>query len=90
MRSLETSVTYCCVVKLMLTNVSEVHTASDIRAMMEAVRASETLVNINFTTRHYIPEDSKRHTRLLENMKSHMDLCSLEYNLMEGCCEHVN
>jgi hypothetical protein len=36
---------------LMLTNVSEVRIASIIRAM-EAVRISETLVNINLTTRH--------------------------------------
>jgi hypothetical protein len=38
----------------MLTNVSELHTASIIRAMitlmMEAVRTSETLININLTT----------------------------------------
>jgi preprotein translocase subunit SecB len=35
--------------------------------MLEAVRTSETLVNINLTTRQYIPEDSKRHTRRREN-----------------------
>jgi hypothetical protein len=29
--------------------------------MMEAVRASEMSVNINLTTWHYIPEDSKLH-----------------------------
>jgi hypothetical protein len=46
---------------LMLTNVSEVRIASIIRAM-EAVRISETLVNINLTTWQYIPEDSKLHT----------------------------
>jgi hypothetical protein len=57
---------------------------------MEAVRASETLVNINFTSRHYIPEDAKRHTHRRENLKSHMDLCGSEYDLMAGCCEHVN
>jgi hypothetical protein len=34
-------------------------------------RTSETSVNIYLTTRQYIPEDSKRHTRCRENMKSH-------------------
>jgi hypothetical protein len=47
----------------MLTDVSEVRTASIIREtiahIMEAVRASETSVNIYLTTRQYIPEDSK-------------------------------
>jgi hypothetical protein len=46
---------------LKLTDVSEVCTASIIRAlislMMEAVCTSETSVNFNVTTRHYIPED---------------------------------
>jgi hypothetical protein len=36
-----------------------------ITLMMEAVRASETLVNIFLTTWQYIPEDSKLHTRIL-------------------------
>jgi hypothetical protein len=40
--------------------------------MMEAVRASETSVNIYLTTRQYIPEDSKLHTRRRENLKFHM------------------
>jgi hypothetical protein len=41
-------------------NVSEVRTASIIRAMMiEAVSNSETLVNFNMTTKHYIPEASE-------------------------------
>jgi hypothetical protein len=40
---------YFHVVKYMLTDVSEVHTASIIRAMMEAVLTSETSVNIYFT-----------------------------------------
>jgi hypothetical protein len=39
----------------MLTGVTEVHTASIIRAMM----ISETSVNIYLTTWHYIPDDSK-------------------------------
>jgi hypothetical protein len=38
--------------------------------MMEAVRISETSVNFNVTTRRYIPEDSKLHSRCLENLKS--------------------
>jgi hypothetical protein len=32
---------------------------SFIALMMEAVRTSETSVNLNATTRHYIPEDFK-------------------------------
>jgi cell division protein FtsL len=59
----------------MLINASEVRTASIIRVMialmMEAVLTSQTLVNINLTTRQYIPEDSKLHTRRRENLKSH-------------------
>jgi hypothetical protein len=43
---------------LKVTDVSEVRTASIIRAMMEAVRTSETLVNFNVTRRRYIQEDS--------------------------------
>jgi hypothetical protein len=50
----------------MLTDISEVHTASIIRAMsddlialmVETVRTSETSVNIYLTTGQYIPEDS--------------------------------
>jgi hypothetical protein len=40
--------------------------------MMEAVRTSETSINICLTTRLYIPEDSKLHTRSRENLKSHI------------------
>jgi hypothetical protein len=40
--------------------------------MMEAVRTYETSVNINVTTRRYIPEDSKLHIRRRENLKSHI------------------
>jgi hypothetical protein len=40
--------------------------------MMQAVRTSETLVLFNVTTWHYIPEDSKLHTRHCENLKSHI------------------
>jgi hypothetical protein len=39
-------------------------------SMMETVRTSETSVNFNLTTRRYIPEDSKLHTRRRENLKS--------------------
>jgi hypothetical protein len=56
---------------LKLTDVSEVRTASIIRAMMEAVRSSETSVIFKVTIRRYIPEDSKLHTRRRENLKSH-------------------
>jgi hypothetical protein len=38
---------------------------------MEAVRSSETSVNFNVSTRRYIPQDSKLHTRRRENLKSH-------------------
>jgi hypothetical protein len=41
--------------------------------MMEAVRTSEKSVNVNVTTRRYIAEDSKLHTRRRENLKSHND-----------------
>jgi hypothetical protein len=47
------------------------HTASIIRAMVATVRISETSVHYNVTTRRYIPEDSKLHTRRRENLKSH-------------------
>jgi hypothetical protein len=40
--------------------------------MMEAVRTSETLVDIQLRTRQYIPEDSELRTRRRENLKSHM------------------
>jgi hypothetical protein len=58
------------------TNVSEVHAASIIRAiialMMEAACTSETSVD-NYFTRQYIPEDkSELHTRRRENLKSHI------------------
>jgi hypothetical protein len=38
------------------------------RLMMKAVRASETSVHFNVTTRRYIPEDSELHTRRHENL----------------------
>jgi hypothetical protein len=43
----------------MSTDVSEVHAASIIRAMMEAARTSETSVEIQLRTRKYMPEDSE-------------------------------
>jgi hypothetical protein len=48
----------------MLTDVSEVRTASIIALMDEAVRTSEMSVNIYLTTRQYtyIPEDYKLHS----------------------------
>jgi hypothetical protein len=54
---------YRHVVSLKLTDVSQVCTASIIRAM-----------NFNVTTRLYVPEDSKLHTRRRENLKSHKPL----------------
>jgi hypothetical protein len=36
----------------------------------ETICTSEMLVNFNVTIRHYIPEDSKLHTRCHENLKS--------------------
>jgi hypothetical protein len=47
---------YRRVVKQVLTDVSEVHTASTIGAI-EAVSTSETSVNIYLTTRQCIPEE---------------------------------
>jgi hypothetical protein len=61
------------VVSLKWTDVSEVRTASIIRVialMMEAVRTSYTSVYFNVTTRRYIPQDSKLHTRLRDKLKS--------------------
>jgi hypothetical protein len=52
--------------------VSDVHIASIIRPVMEAVRTSETSVYSNETTRRYIPEGSKLRIRCGENLKSHM------------------
>jgi hypothetical protein len=56
---------------LKFTDVSEVRTASIITLMMEAALTFETSVNFNATTRRYIPEDSKLHTRRRQNLKSH-------------------
>jgi 16S rRNA C1402 (ribose-2'-O) methylase RsmI len=70
------------------TDVSEVLTASIIRAMIaliiEAARTSETLVNFYQTTRRYNPEHSHLRTHRLENLISYLhnlkDVCIL------GCC----
>jgi hypothetical protein len=54
--------------------VSEMRTASinhQGALMMEAILISEISVCFNVTTRRYIPEDSKLHTRRRENLKSH-------------------
>jgi hypothetical protein len=55
-----------------LNDVSEVVTASIIRAMMEAVSTSDVSVNFYETTRLNFPEDSHLHTRRRENLKSHL------------------
>jgi hypothetical protein len=51
------------VVTLKLTDVSEMRTASIIRALMALMvktgRTAETSVNFNVTARRHIPEDSK-------------------------------
>jgi hypothetical protein len=57
----------------MSTEVSEGLAASMIMAMIiEAVRTSETSVDIQLRTLQYIQEDSELHTRRRENLKSHM------------------
>jgi hypothetical protein len=71
------------VVTLKLTDVSEVRIAAVIRAMMEAVRTSETSVNFNVTTRRYIPEDSKLH-----GMKMLIGFIRWRIHPVVGCCEH--
>jgi hypothetical protein len=49
---------------------------------MEAVRTFETSVHFNVTTRRYIPEDSKLHTRRRENLKCHVCI-SFSYVIAE-------
>jgi hypothetical protein len=46
--------------------------------MMEAVRTSETTVHSNEKTWHYIPKDSKLHTRRREKLKSHIQDSNLK------------
>jgi hypothetical protein len=42
-----------------------------ITLMMEAVRTSETLVNLHQSTRRYNPEDGHLHAHCRENLKSY-------------------
>jgi hypothetical protein len=44
--------------------------------ILEAARASETLVNVYQTTRRYNPEDSHLSTHRCENLKSCLPFCS--------------
>jgi hypothetical protein len=71
-----------------ITNVSEVLTASIIRALvMEAVITSETSVNFYQTARRNNPEDSHLHTRRRENLKPQKLKGLLErYNLEAETC----
>jgi hypothetical protein len=72
---------YCCVLKQMLTDFSEVHSAS-IALMMEVGRTSETSVNICLTIRQYIPEDSKLHS----DNNSVLEQCNLTISSMTVLC----
>jgi hypothetical protein len=57
--------------------------------MMEAVRTSETSVDIHFT-RQYIPEDnSEHHTRRRENLKSHTDFVSSSEEISEEKMDEI-
>jgi hypothetical protein len=56
------------------TNVSEVCTASIIRALAVAVQTSETSVNSYQSTWCYNPADSLLHTHHRENLKSCMGI----------------
>jgi hypothetical protein len=53
--------------------------------MMEAVRTSETSVHSNESTRRYIPDDSKRHTRRRDNLKSYMYQTRVDSNTNSLC-----
>jgi hypothetical protein len=55
----------------MSTDVSEVCAASIIALLMEAVRTSETSVDIQLITWQYTPKDFEFLTRRRENLKSH-------------------
>jgi hypothetical protein len=57
-------------VTLKLIDVSEVRTASIIRAITEAVRTSETSAYFHDTTQRYITQSCHFHTRRRENLKS--------------------
>jgi hypothetical protein len=56
------------------------HVKMGVALMMEAIRTSETSVHFIVTTRRYIPEDSKLHSRRLENLKSQKIV------FCPGCC----
>jgi hypothetical protein len=59
----------------MSTDVWVVRAGSLIRSiarMVGGARISETSVDIDLTTRQYIPEDSELHIRPRENLKSHI------------------
>jgi hypothetical protein len=70
-----------CILWQKLTDVSEVLTASIIKAIiaLETVRTSETSVNFYHSTWRNILEDSHIHTRRRKNLKSHLicnDACT--------------
>jgi hypothetical protein len=67
----ETGLTYAFI--LMERIISNFYKHS-VNNTMDAVRTSEMSVNFNVTTRLYIPEDSKLHTRRRENLKSQLRL----------------
>jgi hypothetical protein len=66
-----------------LTDVSEVLTASIIRALVEAASISETSIKICRTMRCNIIEDSRIHIRRRENLKS-LILKEIDVSV---CCE---
>jgi hypothetical protein len=67
------------VVTLKWTDVSKVRTASIIRAVIHLPDDGGSTHDV--TTRRYIPEDSKLHTRRRENLKSHIILPAV----LDGC-----
>jgi predicted transcriptional regulator len=71
-----------CVDWYEFTNVSEVCTAYIIRALMEAVQTSETLVNSYQSTQHYNPEDSHLHSNILLKEKLQILKMSYPYGLV--------
>jgi transposase-like protein len=66
-----------------VTGVSEVFTASIIRALMAAISNSETSVSFYETTWRNIIEESHVHTRRRENMKSH---AAQERSMLASAC----
>jgi hypothetical protein len=61
----------------------KVRTTSMISAMTEAVNTSETSVNFNVTTLHYIPEDSKLCNKYVFNLSNKK---TLQYKNEEVAC----